>query len=159
MRFVVDGMLGGLARWLRILGHDVKYQSNATDNELLQTTQNENMILLTSDVELAQRAKARKLPSLLVVEQKEEERLAQIARTFGISLDASMATSKCPECGSVLKETSKTELGGIVPPTSLSLYDKFWKCTGCGKVYWIGSHWKQIQQTITNAKKIVGANE
>ena len=159
MKFVVDGMLGGLARWLRILGYDVKYQSNATDNELLQTAQNANMILLTSDVELAQRAKARKLSSLLVVEKSEEERLARIARTFGLSLDASMATSKCPECGLGLKETPKTEVADIVPATSLTLYDKFWKCTGCGKVYWIGSHWKQIQQTITNAKKMAGSNE
>ena len=156
MKFVVDGMLGGLARWLRILGHDVKYQPNAPDNELLQTAQNENMILLTRDVELSQRATATKLSSLLVVGKSEEERLAEIARAFGISLDASMATSKCPECGSVLKETSKNEVADHVPPTSLTLYDKFWKCTGCGKVYWIGSHWKQIQQTITNAKKIAG---
>ena len=158
MKFVVDGMLGGLARWLRILGHDVKYQSNATDNELLQTAQNEKMILLTRDVELAQRAKARKLSSLLVVGNTEEERLAQVARTFGISLDVSMATSRCPECGSFLKKTSKTDLPKSVPPTSLTVHDKFWKCTNCGKVYWIGSHWKQIQQTIGNAKKIAGSN-
>ena len=158
MRFVVDGMLGGHARWLRILGHDVKYQSNATDSELLQTAQNENMILLTRDTELAQRAKAKKISSLLVLGNTEEERLAQVARTFGISLDVSMATSKCPECGSVLKETSKTAVADSVPPISLSLYDKFWKCTGCGKVYWIGSHWKQIQQTIGNARKIAGSN-
>ena len=159
MRFVVDGMLGGLARWLRILGHDVKYESNATDNELLRTAETENMILLTSDVELAKRAKARKLWSLLVAEKTEEERLARMARSFDVSLDVSMATSKCPECGSGLKETSKTEVADDVPPTSLSLYDKFWKCTGCGKVYWIGSHWKQIQQTIRKAKKIAGSNE
>lgn len=159
MRFVVDGMLGGLAKWLRMLGHEVKYESNAIDNELLQTAENENMILLTRDVELAQRAKARSLSFLLVVENSEEERLARIARTFGISLDAPMANSKCPECGSDLKETPKTEVADDVPPTSLTLYDKFWKCTGCGKVYWIGSHWKQIQKTFGNAKKIAGSNE
>ena len=159
MKFVVDGMLGGLARWLRILGHDVKYESNAADNEILQTAERENMILLTSDVELAQRAQARKLSSLLVVEKTEEERLARMARSFGVSLDVSMSTSKCPECGSGLKETSKTEVADDVPPTSLSLYDKFWKCTGCGKVYWVGSHWKQIQQTIRNAQKIAGSIE
>lgn len=159
MKFLVDGMLGGLARWLRILGHDVRYERTATDNELLEVAEKENMILLTRDVELAQRASAKKLSSLLVVEATEEDRLARISRTYGISLDASMETSKCPECGSDLKETSKSEVADKVPATSLTLYDKFWKCLGCGKVYWLGSHWKQIQMTIRNAKKIGSSNK
>jgi uncharacterized protein len=157
MNFLVDGMLGGLARWLRILGHDVRYESNATDNQLLQIAERENMILLTRDTELSQRAKTRKLSSLLVVGETEEG-LAQIARTFGIDLDATMTTTKCPECGSSLNEASKTEIANKVPVTSLKLYDKFWKCTGCGKVYWLGSHWKRILQTLGNAKEIVGSN-
>ena len=158
MKFLVDGMLGGLARWLRILGQEVRYESKATDNELLKIAKDENMILLTRDAELAQRAKAKKLSSLLLVEKSEEERLARIARTFGISLDASMATSKCPECGWDLKAASKTEVADKVPETSIMLYDKFWKCRGCGKVYWLGSHWKQIRQTLGEAQKMVGSN-
>lgn len=158
MKFLVDGMLGGLARWLRILGQDVRYESNATDNELLKIAEKENMILLTMDAELAQRAKAKKLSSLLLVEKSEDARLARIAATFSISLNASMTTSKCPECGSGLKEASKTEVADKVPETSIMLYDKFWKCTGCGKAYWLGSHWKQIRQTLGEAKKMVGSN-
>lgn len=158
MKFLVDGMLGGLARWLRILGHDVRYESKATDNELLQIAEKENMILLTRDAALSKRAKDRRLPILLVVEDTEEERLGQIAATLGISLDVSMATTKCPECGLSLEEASKTEVAEKVPVTSLMLYDKFWKCTGCGKVYWLGSHWKQIRQTLRSAKKIAGSN-
>jgi uncharacterized protein len=155
MNFLVDGMLGGLARWLRILGHDVRYESKATDNQLLQIAEKENMILLTKDAELAQRAKNRKLSSLLVV-GKTEEGLAQIARTFGIGLDVTMTTTKCPECGSNLNEASKTEMAAKVPETSMMQHDKFWMCTGCGKVYWLGSHWTQIRQTLGNAKKIAG---
>ena len=158
MKFLVDGMLGGLARWLRILGQEVRYESKATDNELLKIARGENMILLTRDAELAQRAKGRKVSSLLLVERSEEERLARIARTFGISLDPSIATSKCPECGSDLSEASKTEVADKVPETSMMLYDKFWKCSGCGKVYWLGSHWKQIRQTLGEAQKMAGSN-
>jgi uncharacterized protein len=157
MKFLVDGMLGGLARWLRILGHDVRYESSATDNEMLQIAEKENMILLTRDAELSKRATAKKLSSLLVVEETEEERLAQIARTFGISLDVTMTSTKCPECGSSLNEAPKTEVAAKVPEASRMLHDKFWKCTGCGKVYWQGSHWKQIRQTLGNAKKIAGS--
>ncbi len=79
MRFLVDGMLGGLARWLRILGQDVRYDASMNDNELLRIAHEENMVLLTRDEELYERAMARKIQSALVLGETEETRLAQIA--------------------------------------------------------------------------------
>ncbi len=160
MRFLVDGMLGGLARWLRILGQEVRYDASASakDNDLLRIAQEESMVLLTRDEELYQRAIAKKITSALVLGETEEERLAQIARIFGVHLDVNMAGTKCPECGSDLKETSKNDVADIVPQASLRLYNRFWECTdpGCGKVYWVGSHWKQIRQTLEEAKGLAG---
>jgi uncharacterized protein len=155
MRFLVDGMLGGLARWLRILGQDVIYDSSAEDNDLLRLAQEENMILLTRDEELYRRASAKKITSALVLGETEEERLAQMADTFGVSLKADMAETRCPECGSELRQRPKKELANEVPPASLKLYDEFWSCTNtnCGKVYWVGSHWKQIRRTLEEANK------
>jgi len=49
MRFIVDGMLGGLARWLRILGHVVLYDTDSNDTTLLTRAATEEMILLTRD--------------------------------------------------------------------------------------------------------------
>lgn len=156
MRFLIDGMLGGLARWLRILGQDVRYDASTKDNELLRIAQEENMILLTRDEELHRRAVARNIPSALVLGETEEERLAQVATTFGVPLDINMAKTKCPECGSGLKETAKSDVADEVPLASLKLYDQFWKCTSqnCGKVYWVGSHWNHIRQTLEEAKKL-----
>lgn len=155
MRFLADGMLGGLARWLRILGQDVRYDANTNDNDLLTIAQAENMILLTRDEELYQRAIARKIRSVLVLGETEEERLAQLASTFDVRLDVDMAQTRCPECGSNLKETPKSDVADKVPQASLKLYEKFWKCTNqdCGKVYWIGSHWNHIRQTLEESKK------
>ena len=156
MRFLVDGMLGGLARWLRILGQEVRYDSSAMDNDLLQIAKDGKMVLLTRDRELYQRAIAREIMSALVLGETEEERLAQIATTFGVSLDVTMANTKCPECGSDMKETSKNDVADKIPRESLKLYDQFWQCTNrnCGKVYWVGSHWKHIRQTLEEAKKL-----
>jgi uncharacterized protein with PIN domain len=155
MRFLVDGMLGGLARWLRIVGQDVRYEASTKDNELLRIAHEENMVLLTRDEELYQRAITRKIQSALVLGETEEERLAQLANTFGVHLDVDMAETKCPECGSDLKETPKSDVANEVPQASLKLYDQFWKCTNqnCGKVYWVGSHWNRINQTLEEAKK------
>jgi len=156
MRFLVDGMLGGLARWLRILGYEVRYDASAKDNELLAIAGERNMVLLTRDEELHQRAIAKKIVSALVAGETEEERLAQMARSFGVRLETNMAETKCPECGASLRERSKSDLANEVPEESLKLYDQFWKCSNqsCGKVYWVGSHWKQIRQSLEEAAKL-----
>ncbi len=156
MRFLVDGMLGGLARWLRMLGQDVRYDASTGDNELLRIAYEENMVLLTRDEELYQRTIARRIPSALVLGETEEERLAQITSSFGIHLDVNMAETRCPECGAGLKETPKSDVADEVPKASLKLYDRFWKCTNqnCGKVYWVGSHWDRIRQTLEEARKL-----
>jgi uncharacterized protein with PIN domain len=148
-------MLGGLARWLRILGYEVRYDASAKDNDLLTIADDESMVLLTKDEELYQRAIARTIASALVVGETEEERLAQMAITFGVHLETNMAETKCPECGASLTEKSKSDVTDKVPKESLKLYDRFWKCTNqnCGKVYWVGSHWKQIRQTLEEARK------
>ncbi len=157
MRFVVDGMLGGLARWLRMLGHNVLYESNASDNALLALAARDQFVLLTRDEELYHRALARKIPALLVTGQKEEERLAELARKCHISLAINMALTRCPECGASLLEASREEIANRVPPASLKIYTEFWKCENpnCEKIYWMGSHWKQINQTLTRARRLL----
>jgi uncharacterized protein len=156
MRFLVDGMLGGLARWLRILGYEVKHDPKTMDNDLIRIAREENMILLTRDKELYQRAIAKEIVSSLVLAATEEGRLAQMNRTFGIDLSPAMARTRCPECGAELIETSKDDVADRVPEASLKLYNEFWKCTNqnCGKVYWVGSHWRQIRQTLDQATKL-----
>lgn len=156
MRFLVDGMLGGLARWLRIIGQDVRYEASTEDDELLRIAQEESMVLLTRDEELYKRAMTKKIPSALVLGETEQERLAQIATNFSVKLDVNMIETRCPECGSRLDETQKNDVADKVPQASLELYDRFWKCDNqnCGKVYWIGSHWTRIRQTLDEAKKL-----
>ncbi len=157
MRFIVDGMLGGLARWLRMLGHTVVYDSQTDDTHLLTLAGREGMILLTRDEELHRRAVTRNIPALLVAGEGEGKRLAQVAQTFHITLKLDMAETKCPECGGNLHEASKQEVADQVPTTSLKLYSEFWKCEtpSCRKVYWRGSHWRQINQTLSEARRIL----
>ena len=156
MKFVVDGMLGGLARWLRMLGYIAEYDSKADDNSLLRISESPEIVLLTRDEELYERALSKKIHSVLVLGATEESRLGQLARTLGISLEIDMAQTRCPECGSELHEISKMEASGTVPAKSIELYDRFWKCTNveCGKTYWVGSHWKQIRHTLEEARKL-----
>ncbi|TMI23492.1 hypothetical protein E6H36_10360 [Candidatus Bathyarchaeota archaeon] len=157
MRFIVDGMLGSLARWLRILGQEVVYDKTRNDNALLNRAIKDKMILLTRDEELCQRATAKRVTKLLVTELREEERIAQVAKRFRLSLEVDMAKTRCPECGKDLRKTPRSEISHKVPAKSLALYEEFWECKNpeCAKVYWIGGHWRQITSTLAKAKKIM----
>ena len=148
-------MLGGLARWLRMLGYVTEYDSKADDNNLLQRSNDPDAILLTRDEELHDRAVARKVHCVLVLGGNEETRLGQLARTLGISLEIDMSATRCPACGSELREIAREEAANAVPAKSLELYDKFWRCTRgeCEKTYWVGSHWNQIRRTLEEARK------
>ncbi len=154
-------MLGGLARWLRMLGYVAEYESNADDNSLLRSSKNPETVLLTRDEELYNRALGMKIRSVLVLGDTEEARLGQLATTLGISLEIDMCATRCTECGSELHEISKVEATNAVPAKSLELYDRFWRCTDseCGKTYWVGSHWKQIRHTLEAARKIASPIE
>ena len=52
MQFLLDGMLGKLTRWLRMLGYDAVYQNDSSDTDLLTAAKSKSLILLTSDEEL-----------------------------------------------------------------------------------------------------------
>ncbi len=152
-------MLGGLARWLRMLGYVTEYDSKADDNNLLQRSNDPDAILLTRDEELHDRAVARKVHCVLVLGGNEETRLGQLARTLGISLEIDMSATRCPACGSELREIAWEEAANAVPAKSLELYDRFWRCTRreCGKTYWVGSHWNQIRHTLEEARKMMSS--
>lgn len=148
-------MLGGLARWLRMLGYVTEYDSKAEDNSLLRRSETRGSVLLTRDKELYNRALGKKIRSVLVLGDTEEARLVQLAKTLGVSLEMEMSRTRCPKCGSELHEISKGEASSAVPAKSLELYDRFWRCSDaeCGKTYWVGSHWRQIRHTLEDARK------
>lgn len=58
LKFIADGMLGKLTRWLRMLGQDVEYSNNMEDSQLLTIAKEDDRTLLTRDFELYQDRKS-----------------------------------------------------------------------------------------------------
>jgi uncharacterized protein with PIN domain len=154
LRFVTDGMLGKLTRWLRMLGHDVEYANDVDDKELIRLAKTEKRILLTRDVELYQRATSQHADSFLVVGKNEAERLAILSKRFTISLELNPNDSRCPRCNAQIKPAEKAEISDKIPQSTRAFYEEFWECPKCGKIYWQGAHWKRIIETLNEAKKI-----
>lgn len=152
MKFVADGMLGKLTRWLRMLGQDVKYSVKLDDAELLRMAKKEKRALLTRDLALYQQAVAKGIDALYLEGETEGERLAELAKRFNIPLNIDMATSRCPKCNARVKPISKEEAGDKVQKNTYANYDKFWQCPKCRQVYWQGAHWTKIRKTLSIAK-------
>jgi len=153
MKFVLDGMLGRLTRWLRLLGYDSKYSGDSQDDELLKIAIKEKRILLTNDTALYRQARKQGLQSYLTSGDDETERLANIARDLKIDLNIDVSVSRCPTCNSSIFETEHFKVKGKVSSRTFNSYHQFWMCSGCGKIYWRGSHWKKIEETLRAARE------
>ena len=153
MKFVADGMLGKLTRWLRMLGHDVKYSVEFDDVQLLMMAKKEKRVLLTRDLALYQQATARGIDAVYLEGETEGERLAELARRYGISLNIDMATSRCPKCNAKVKPISKEKAGNKVQKNTFTNYNEFWQCPKCRQIYWQGAHWTKIRKTLDTARE------
>lgn len=131
-KFLADGMLGSIARKLRILGFDTIFDSKSKDRDLAQSALSTGRILLTGDFELFVYAKSLKIASVLVQGQSEAERLHQVLSKSGVSkIKINSLVSRCSVCNGEL-----VDLG-----TKKSNDGEIYCCKSCGKNYWKGSHW------------------
>jgi uncharacterized protein len=152
VKFLADGMLGKLARWLRMLGNDVVFDVGLDDAALLEAAKKEGRVLLTRDLELYKRAIAKGIDAYYVEGTSEGSRLAEVSKRYGAALEIDMDKSHCPVCNTPLKATPKEQLQGELEENTYTYYDKFWKCPNCGQIYWRGAHWKQISGTLAEAQ-------
>jgi uncharacterized protein with PIN domain len=157
VKFIADGMLGKLVRWLRMLGQDVTYSTEFEDAELMTMAEQEQRVLLTRDLELYKRALAKGINALYVEGRTEAEKLAELAERFNFSLTIDLKRSRCPRCNAKILLTPKEQLASEVEKNTFTYYSEFWKCLNCGQVYWQGAHWKGILATLEEAKKIKGS--
>jgi uncharacterized protein with PIN domain len=150
-RFVVDAMLGRLARWLRVLGYDTLYFSNADDAALVRRALADDRILLTRDVELARRRGVR---VILISDDRVENQLHEIVQV--LTLSAEQAFSRCLNCNAPLVEFERAQARDLVPPYVFATQTRFRRCAGCGKVYWRGTHWARMLATLESAQGTEG---
>jgi uncharacterized protein with PIN domain len=135
LRLLADGMLGKLAKWLRLLGYDTAYDNAATDPELARRARAEGRVLLTRDHELATR---RGLRTLLIQSEILEEQVREVQGTLGPP--PAPALSRCAVCNAALEPVSPDEITDRLPLYVLRTQHEFRRCPGCGRIYWPGSH-------------------
>ncbi len=160
--FVVDGMLGSLARKIRVLGFDTLYYSDAEDQKLVEIGLRENRILLTCDRALFQRAMKTGLHSILLAGADELENLAHILKNLDINrIEFVPERSRCPVCNDSLEMIDKNSARDYVPAGVFERYPRFYFCRRCTKAYWEGSHFrklKEFEQRVNRRLSMVGTD-
>ncbi len=154
MKFIVDAMLGDLARWLRILGYDTVYARGMPDSRIVKLASEEDRILVTRDRGLYIRAVRKGVKAVLVRGRDIVERLAFLSRQLGIRLYVDPDETRCPLCNGPLARVSRDYVRGRVPPRVYELYNEFWVCQRCGQIYWRGGHWRGIEETLERARAL-----
>ncbi|MFQ6033789.1 MAG: Mut7-C RNAse domain-containing protein, partial [Candidatus Bipolaricaulia bacterium] len=107
MKFLVDAMLGKLAKWLRILGYDTLYFRDLEDEQLIGLAEVEGRVLLTGDEELWRHG-------ILISSDDWREQLRELAEA--VELDTSRVFTRCIECNVPLERVGRAEIEGEVPP-------------------------------------------
>ena len=150
MKFIVDCMLGKLAKWLKILGFDALYFSKIEDEELLTIAQQQRRILLTRDTGLIEKAKD--VETLFLESEEWREQVKQVLETFDLWEKVDPHT-RCIDCNVKLKNLARKNAKNLVTPFVYKHADSFALCPGCGRVFWRGTHFKDMEFKIDEILK------
>ena len=144
-RFILDGHLGRLAAYLRLLGLDAVYRNDFNDAELAGLAAEERRILLTRDRGLLKRSAVER--GYCVRSDSPKEQARDGVERF--DLRASIVPfRRCLSCNGLLQPVEKQTVWDRLPPGTRERFDEFHQCVECGKLFWPGSHYARLQALV-----------
>ena len=144
IKFIVEVNVGRLAKWLRVIGYDTLFIPDVDDAQLVRVAQKQGRIVVTRDRYIMQRrvVTSDQVRALLVQSDVFREQMREVTEALGLGFGNGF--SLCIECNELLEETSKESVREKVPPFVFSTQDKFLECPECRKLYWRGSHLRNM---------------
>ncbi len=134
--FVVDAMLGRLARWLRVLGYDAIYRVSNTPGSVAACLGSERR-LVTRRAATA----ARYPDALLLTSTRVGEQLRELLQKADIRPPREMWFSRCLLCNQLLNPAPAERAQANVPEhVYYCNQGRIRWCPSCGRYYWPGTH-------------------
>lgn len=146
--FIADAQLGGLARFLRMLGFDTLYDNAFSDRAILDIATRERRAILTRDRELLKCREV--LRGGFVHARKPEMQLREVAERFDLAPEARPFTL-CLHCNLGLRSVDKASIAARLPERIVAQYTAFMLCPGCERVFWQGTHWQRMRDMLDAA--------
>jgi len=145
-RFLVDKMLGRLAKWLRVFGYDSAYSQDKFGAQLLLESLKQNRILLTRGIKLSEK---RGWQVIYLKSDFVGEQLKQLSQELGLKYSLNKIFSRCTLCnGKINILTDKKQVKELVPEYVYKTQDIFYQCDNCKQIYWKGTHFALIRKDI-----------
>lgn len=135
--FVADSMLEKLARYLRCAGADVISDRSASTATLIERANRENRRFLTRNRHLAHH---HPLPRHEIQLESDDpvEQFKQLVRAGMV--ETSRIFTRCIRCNLPLVEAERDTVRERVPAGVFKGYRRFFTCSSCETVFWLGSH-------------------
>ncbi|MFD1644798.1 Mut7-C RNAse domain-containing protein [Haloarchaeobius litoreus] len=153
MRLLLDAMLGNLATYLRLCGHDTVYALDRdveADEAVLGLATAGDRTLVTRDEQLATQAEQ----SILLRDRDTEPQLRELA-TAGVDLTPAEEPVHCGRCNGRLVRVDATDSDArpdYVPDHATPV----WRCRNCDQRFWKGSHWDRMVATLADVRDASG---
>jgi len=134
--FDVDGMLGALAKWLRIVGFDAAFPCHRPGPGRFFVT--------------AARFK-QYATSVIVTAAAPLEQLREVLEQTEVILDPNRLLSRCLICNEPVVTVSHEQVAGRIPEQIRARRFTTRQCPACGRIYWQGSHHRRIVKRLETA--------
>ncbi len=145
MKFIVDCMLGKLAKWLKILGFDTVYFNKIEDSDFVRLAKEEERVILTRDNGLIE--KSGKMKKLFIESENWEIQIKQVLDAFSL-WEKVNPNSRCIECNVLLKDLPKRKARNLVTPFVYERAESFALCPNCQRIFWQGTHFQDMEYKI-----------
>lgn len=135
--FVLEASLGGLARILRLLGFRAEYEPGRDHSLLVEKASSSGSVLLSRDLRLLMRRGV--VHGRWVRSCDPRAQAVEVAASLGLAPEIRLFRF-CSRCGGEIDRVPKIEIDHLLEPLTRQHYEEFWRCGGCGRIYWAGSH-------------------
>ncbi|MDQ7782697.1 MAG: Mut7-C RNAse domain-containing protein [Desulfomonilaceae bacterium] len=155
--FCVDGMLGRLAKWLRILGYDAEFPCSDPSPERIFITMRKSGVRPPASVRRVPPGHVWKPGGILLsadIRLTSHETLHQLRQIFdeaGIRPDPCRFLSRCVVCNVTVRCVTIDRVIDRIPKGVLEITEEFTECPRCGRVYWEGTHPIRIRTRLKEA--------
>jgi uncharacterized protein with PIN domain len=147
--FICDVHLRKLSRRLRLLGFDTIYRNDLEDEEIIRIARTDDRIILTWDGETLSNKTVRSYRPDSIYS---DEQVREVMSVFNLRGQI-RPFSRCIKCNGDIIPVDKDSVIALVPPRSGQFMEHFWRCQGCKKKYWQGSHYNKMKMWVDEAVK------